>query len=399
MVFAFTQWEVWVGGPTNLVGPRWAAAASTGIASLLLVGRRSHAIPIQILSGVIVCAPWAVWGASEVASTFVVGVMATYAVGRWSGRPLALLGIPIGAAWALFQIAADPLQDGLGTGWPWAVYAGLAWAAGAWQRQGRELVGRRDAAVASLHRAQLAEQRLGIARDLHDVLANSLGVIVVHAEAAEEVLTSDPQRAAVAMRRIQSTGREALQQVRAVLQPLRAGATDTVVEGTRPRSGEEPSATAKGPGLSDLDAMVDMMRSAGLPVAVRRSGTHAVPDDVGGAVFRVVQEALTNIIRHAGPVASTVWLGVDEEALTVEVSNVGAASGASRPQSPTGCTEGNGLAGIRERVQQLGGTTWIGPRAGGGFAVRARVPLTQSTPSRPPGEHEQRDDDQVRELG
>lgn len=397
MLFLFSQWEVWVGGPTNLVGPRWAAALSTATASFVLVGRRRHALPSQLVAGALVCAPWAVWGASEMGSTFAVGVMATYAVGRWAGRPLALLGVPAGASWALFQIAADPLQGGLGSGWPWALYAPVAWAAGAWQRQSRELEGRRDAAVASLHRAQLAEQRLGIARDLHDVLANSLGVMVVHAEAAEEVLAVDPQRAAAAMRRVQSTGRDALHQVRAVLQPLRAGLADPVVE-DRPRwSGEEPSAAAKGPGLSDLDAMVNRMRSAGLPVAVSRSDTRAVPDEVSCAVFRVVQEALTNVIRHAGLVESTVSLGVAEEALTVEVSNVGDTPGASWQQTPPASTEGNGLAGIRERVQRLGGTTLIGPRAGGGFVVCARVPLAQSALPRPAGRLHH--DDQVRELG
>lgn len=115
----------------------------------------------------------------------------------------------------------DPLQPSVAAGWGSALWDVAGWGAGAWARQQAELGSRREAEQHTRSRAELAEQRLRIARDLHDVLANKLGVMVVHSEAAEELLVHNPERAAGAMRRVQDTGREALREVRQLFEPLR----------------------------------------------------------------------------------------------------------------------------------------------------------------------------------
>lgn len=327
LVLAFSQWEVWVGGPTHLLGPPWATAASLGLASVLLLGRRHRPVATQVGAAAATCAPWLVWGASQVGASFLVGVTATYATGRWGAGRRAWLGVLVGVAWVLLQLGLDPLQAGLDTGWPWALYAALAWAAGAWVRQDAELERRRRSAHASRTRAELAEQRLGIARDLHDVLANSLGVMVVHAEAAEEVLPHDPQRAAAAMRRVQGTGRDALDEVRRLLEPLRAdppGPDDTSPHGAEPGSPATPVAPDR---PVDLDALVARMRGAGLPLTVRRREARELPDDLREVVFRVLQEALTNTVRHAGLVETSVVLDVDDRQATLEVTDHGHRAG------------------------------------------------------------------------
>jgi signal transduction histidine kinase len=372
LVLVFSQWEVWVAGPTHLVGPRWAAAASLGVGSLFLVGRRRAPLTAQTVVAVVTCLPWLVWGASQVGSSFLLGVVSTYAVGRWGRRPVAYLGVPIAGAWALLQIARDPLQAGVAAGWGWVLYAVVSWAAGAWVRQNSELNGRRDAERVARSRAELAEQRLGIARDLHDVLANSLGVMVVHAEAAEEVLAGDPERAARAMRRVQTSGREALHEVRTLLGPLRVDdhqtQTSLPVTGADLKSGQPARSSQLG--LSDIDELISRMRTAGLPVDVTRREIRSVPAGIGEVVYRVVQESLTNTMRHAGLVDTCVRLEATAHAVTVEVTDEGRAGDAD-----VTTVDGHGLAGMRDRVQRVGGTLQAGPRSGGGFAVSADIPL------------------------
>ncbi|WP_426561535.1 sensor histidine kinase [Angustibacter sp. McL0619] len=373
LLVAFSQWEVWISGPTNLVGPRWAASATLGAASIVLAGRRRAPLTTQLAAAAITSVPWLVWGSSQAGSSFFIGVISTYAVGRWGRRPPAYLGIPIAAAWALLQIVRDPLQAGASAGWGWVLYAVISWVAGAWVRQNAELQNRRDGERANLSRAELAEQRLGIARDLHDVLANSLAVMVVHAEAAEEVLTADPARAAKALHRIQTAGRDALREVRSLLAPLRAaGEGDSTADApTQVTTPEHPRPEPRA-GLLDIDTLVDRMRDAGLPLEVSRRERRGVPPQVGEAIYRVLQESLSNTVRHAGLVETHVHLDVEAQAITIGIEDDGPAG--TQPSVDGG---GNGLPGMRERVERLGGTLQVASRPEGGFAVRATVPLDE----------------------
>jgi signal transduction histidine kinase len=371
LVLGFSQWEVWVTGPTHLVGPRWAAAASMAAGSVLLAGRRRAPLTAQVAAAGVTGLPWLVWGSSQIGSSFFIGVVSTYAVGRWGSRPAAYLGIPVAAGWALLQIARDPLQAGVAAGWGGALYAVVSWTAGAWVRQNHELTVRRDAERVVGARAELAEQRLQIARDLHDVLANSIGVMVVHAEAAEEVLADDPDRAAQAMRRVQTSGRDALREVRALLGTLRARSNREEPTPTpQPPVCVGPPAKVGQPAVYDVDPLVERMRAVGLPLRVTRRETRALPPAVAEVVFRVLQESLTNTLRHAGLVNTHVQLAVCADSVTVEVSDEGA------PVPSLGSSGGgNGLAGMQERVSRLGGALRAGPAPGGGFTVRADMPL------------------------
>lgn len=375
LVLGFSQSEVWVSGPTHLVGPRWAAAASMAAGSVLLLARRRAPLTAQVAAAIVTGLPWLVWGSSQIGSSFFIGVVSTYAVGRWGTRPAAYLGVPVAAGWALLQIARDPLQAGVAAGWGWALYAVVSWVAGAWVRQNHELTERRDAERMAGSRAELAEQRLQIARDLHDVLANSIGVMVVHAEAAEEVLADDPDRAAQAMRRVQTSGRDALREIRALLGTLRASSNrEEPIPTPEPPLALGPPATVGQPDVYDVDPLVERMRAVGLPLRVTRRESRTLPPAVGEVVFRVLQESLTNTLRHAGLVNTHVRLAVDAHSVTVEVSDEGAAL-----PSHGSSGGGNGLAGMHERVSQLGGTLRAGPGQGGGFTVRADMPLDPGT--------------------
>ncbi len=368
LVLLFSQWEVWIAGPTHLVGPRWSAAVSMAAGSLLLAGRRRVPLATQIDAAVVTGLPWLWWGSSQIGSSFAIGVVSTYAVGRWGHRPAAYVGVPVAAGWALLQIARDPLQGGVGAGWGWALYAAVSWGGGAWVAQNDELTARREAEHAAARQAELARQRLRIGRDLHDVLANSIGVMVVHAEAAEEILAHDLDRAAQAMRRVQNTGRAALGEIRALLGTLRSEANQDDA-GT----GSRPSAAAGPTGFSDprhdIDHLLDSMREAGLPLRVTRHETRMLPAAAAEVIYRILQESLTNTLRHAGPVVTHIRLDVRTDSATVEILDEGMARVGS------GTTSGHGLVGMQERLQRLGGTLVAGPGAQKGFAVRADLPL------------------------
>ncbi|HET7476124.1 MAG TPA: histidine kinase [Dermatophilaceae bacterium] len=365
LVLAFSQWEAWIGGPSNLVGPLWAVAASGAAGSVALLWRRRAPLLAQLVAAAVTTAPWLVWGASETATSALLGVLTTFAVGRFGRRPAAYVGLPVVALWTIAQLALDPLQDGVADGWGWAVWGLASWAAGAWLRQRAELQSRSAAGRLAAQRAELAEERLRLSRELHDVLANSLGVMVVHAEAAEELLSADPDRATLAIRRVQSTGREALGEVRALLGVLRAE-----------RDGGDsllPSWTEARRGVGQMEALVEEFRAVGLPVTFDSRVGREVPAAVGATVYRLFQEALTNALRHAGPVPTRAELVISADQVRAEVSNPsppGVARAGGSAAAP-----GIGIAGMRERVQALGGTVDARALADGGFLVQAVIPL------------------------
>ena len=378
LLLGFSQWELWITGPTHLVGPRWVAAATLAAGSALLAARRRAPLSTQVAAAVVTGLPWLIWGSSEIGSSFLVGVTSTYAVGRWSRRPVAYLGVPVAAGWALLQIARDPLQDGVAAGWGWVLYAVVSWGGGAWVRQNHELTKRRDAERVASSRAELTEQRLHIAQDLHDVLANSIGVMVVHAEAAEEVLSDDPDRAAQAMRRVQTSGRDALREIRALLGTLSARPNrEHPIATLKPEVDFSPTATGGPADEWNVDPLVGNMRATGLPLHVTREECRALPPTVGEVVYRVIQESLTNTLRHAGLVSTHIQMTVTARSVSVEVTDEG---GSALPDGPAG--GGHGLAGMGERVVGVGGTLRSGPGHYGGFSVRAEIPLAPDATER-----------------
>jgi signal transduction histidine kinase len=196
---------------------------------------------------------------------------------------------------------------------------------------------------------------------MHDVVAHGLSVIVVQADGARYAAAKDPDVAVSTLGTIAGTGREALTEMRRLLGLLRDGDT-----GVRPQ-----------PSLDDVRHLVEEARAAGTRVdAELPEPTPVVPDGVGLAAYRIVQEALTNVRKHAGPAAAArVRVAVDRD-LRVEVRDDGRGAAAA-PGGPDG--RGLGLVGMRERTAVHGGTLEAGPATGGGFVVSARLPLTGGT--------------------
>jgi signal transduction histidine kinase len=203
--------------------------------------------------------------------------------------------------------------------------------------------------------AAVAEERARIARELHDVIAHSVSVMVVQAGAAEEVLTRSPARAVDPIRAVQETGRQALVEMSRLVGLLR-------------EDGEELG-LAPQPGIDALGALLAQVRDSGLPVELRVDGERRpLPLAVELSAYRIVQEALTNALKHAGEARAEVRLRYRPEAFEVEIVDDGGGDG-------TGHVGGHGLAGMRERVSVFGGEFAAGRRHEGGFRVRALLPL------------------------
>jgi signal transduction histidine kinase len=210
-------------------------------------------------------------------------------------------------------------------------------------------------ARAEQERRQQSEERLRIARELHDVLGHHLSLINVQAGVGLHLLDSRPEQAREALTAIKSASAEALREVRTVLGVL------------RPEDEQAPRAPAPG-----LDGLAELTAEAGLPVTVRRTGQpRPLPAEVDRAAYRIVQEALTNVRRHAGTgVSAEVIVGYEPGAVQVVVTDDGVGPGAPVEASD----EGNGIAGMRARAAALGGTLSAGPAPGGGFRVEATFP-------------------------
>jgi signal transduction histidine kinase len=208
-------------------------------------------------------------------------------------------------------------------------------------------------------RRQASEERLLIARELHDVLGHHLSLINVQAGVGLHLMDERPEQARAALAAIKHASAEALRETRAVLAAL------------NPRDQTAPRAPT--PGLADLDALVAEVTAAGLPVSVRAEGTpRPLPAEVDRAAYRIVQEALTNVRRHAGPSASAcILIAYLNSAVIIDVSDDGEGPPASTMDG------GNGIAGMRERALALGGSVEAGPRSGGGFRVRAELPIVE----------------------
>ena len=224
-------------------------------------------------------------------------------------------------------------------------------------------------------RATLAE-RLRIARELHDIVAHHLTVVVIQAQGAQRVADKDLTRARAAMADVERTGRTALEEMRHLLGLLRSGEPADEAGDAGETNTFAPGATYVPPvGLDNIDDLAEGMRSAGLPVTVVcRGEPRDVPEDVGLTVYRIVRESLTNVLKHAGPATATVELDVAAE-LGVTVTDDGRGASAAAGAVPGA---GRGTTGLRERVAALGGKLSTGPRPGGGYRVHATIPLERA---------------------
>jgi len=233
----------------------------------------------------------------------------------------------------------------------------LAIAAGDWLRARREAAERSAAIVTEEALRRIGEERLQIAREIHDVVAHAMTAINVQAGVAAHLIDRDPQQAHDALRAIKRTSGEALSELRATLNVLRDdGRADAAPLG--------PSA-----GLHDLEALTAGLRDAGVEVELDVGPIAGLPAAVHSTGYRIVQEALTNVARHAHASHTSVQVRREPEAVTIEVSDDGAGANGVAP------APGNGLRGMRERAAAVGGSVDAGRCAGGGWQVRASLPI------------------------
>ncbi|MFH9089188.1 sensor histidine kinase [Streptomyces sp. NPDC017673] len=369
------------------LSPRTARALWCGSAGLVIValgipvsvagaedGRRLLAAAALVL--VQVCALW--W---QVRVPFPVLAVTTVAgIAVWALLPaVTLTGALLAAQVTLCVLSATrprrvslgalaamclpvALEFGAGGGAGPAVYVltvVLAWTLGQWRRAQQERM------RAETHRA-VAEERARIARDVHDVVAHTLSVIVIQAGAADDVFTERPDQARQALRAVETAARSALAELRLTLRAFRPEADEgSTGEPRRP-----------GPSLARLGELADSVRATGMTVHVHREGaTDGLPAAVDLAAYRIIQEALTNTLRHAAG-ADEVSVRVTDEGHCVKVTVID--NGRTAQGRSAGAGGGRGLVGMEERARLVGGSLRAGPRPGGGFEVAARLPVERA---------------------
>lgn len=267
------------------------------------------------------------------------GVFAGQRQRTWVIAGLGLLGYPI-AAWLTDGPRISAMHLAVIAGWMVVVLVGA------------DLARTRRLEVTERNRRRTSDERLRIARDLHDVLAHNISMINVQAGVALHLIDERPEQARTALANIKEASREALHELRSALDVLRYG--------------DERAVRAPAPGLAELEGLVDGVRAGGLDVRTEIVGTRVpLPTAVDLAAYRIVQEALTNVTRHARARVATVRIRYGDD-LVIEVLD----NGRGGP-----VVAGNGVVGMRERAAALGGKVEVGPNPGGGFGVVATLPL------------------------
>jgi signal transduction histidine kinase len=293
--------------------------------------------------------------------------VAVYSVAAYGDRWVALAGLVV----AEVGLVANQLTPGrfqaptvVGN----ALFIAAAWLLGyfggvrpVYVLQLEERTAELEQAREELARRAVVEERLRLARELHDVVAHAMSVIAVQSGVGAHVAGSRPEEAAKALVAIEATSRAALEELRRLLGVL--------------RQADEPQGDlAPVPGLADLEGLLAEVAKAGLAVKLRVNGTRpSLSAGVDLSAYRIVQEALTNVVKHAGPAHAQVTIGYRDQDVTVEVTDDGGGAVASATHGRVGT--GHGLIGMRERVAAFNGHLEVGPCPGGGFRVAARLPL------------------------
>ncbi len=318
-------------------------------------------------------------GLPEEAAVF--WLLYSFAQGRHSrGWTMAVL-----AGWVTASIVVGlsypdgPLANGSGgfvaNATFWALSGIIPFSLGAAMRVSGDRTNLLEAAAGQLrdrqaeHVRQAADaERAKVARELHDVVAHSVSVMVVQTSGARRVMSTDANMAAEALTAVETAGREALVELRRMVGTLRRG--------------DDVSENLVAPGLAHVQRLIDQVREAGLAVEFTTAGEpQAMSAGLELAVYRVVQEGLTNIIKHAGPAKAQVTLVFTAKTVTVGVCDDGPGPRVTRHNAP-----GHGLIGLRERVSLYGGTFRAGPGTAGGFEIQASIPLNGVGPTLPPME-------------
>jgi signal transduction histidine kinase len=361
------------------VGPRHRGAAHwaplnwfgyllllAGPVALLLRTRYPYTVLLTVLA-VTVAYQWAGFGYGPIFVSLVVAFLTAASVGpRWRTYLLPVLGWVVIVWLVPWTRGDDPPPAAVSTGIAAWLLVLVAVAEGI--RQRRSVVEARRQRQAAIAREAESEQerratqaRLAIARELHDVLAHSLSMINVQSSVALELLDEHPERAGPALAAIKDASRQAISDVHSLVAALRTDANQP---------------TAPTPGIADLDGLVGTARATGLTVTTTVQGEpRPLPAMIDVAAARIVQESLTNVVRHSTATNAAVTVTYTPERLMVAVDNDG------RPLNAASSSGGSGITGMRERTRALGGELSALRRAGGGFNVRATFPLTTESGS------------------
>ena len=330
----------------------------------LAVRRRIPAVTLLTAAGALVLGAFLVSHSKGLPiGVFLAMLLAFYSVGaHCDDRRSPIVGAVAVLAIAAADLARPGTFSASGTRpSAWLAFA-IAWLVGRDLRRRRQRVTDLEDRAERLEREReekaqvaVAEERGRIARELHDVIAHGVSVIVAQARAGPH-LVAEPERVASVFRAIESSGRDALVELRRLLGIL--------------RSEDEQLAIGPQPGLDSLQSLIEQVRASGLPVRLRVEGDPVhLPAGVDLSAYRIVQEALTNVVKHASATSAEVVLCFGARALELDVLDDGLGAAASVNGG------GHGLIGMRERVALYGGTIETGPRIGGGYAVHARLPL------------------------
>jgi signal transduction histidine kinase len=325
------------------------------VGPVALVARRRYPVPVLwvTLAGTL---PWS----SATGWAHISFIIAFFAAATAGKRYPAWLALAINFAWTIwlapliYGYAKPPTNDALLlAGWVLAV----AIAAEAYRFRAERVAATRANRQIDQRRRQ-SEERLRVARDLHDVIGHNISLINVQASMGLDLMDSQPEQARAALSAIKSASKEALEELRTMLTTLRQDNDDA------PRS--------PAPGLDRLPELIELTRAAGLSVDVEVKGKPPqLPAAVHLAAYRIIQESLTNVARHAGRARVTVRVAYDDTNMHVEIDDDGQAPSAGGSAIGTG----SGIMGMRERAAALGGDLSAGFRHGGGFRVSARLPV------------------------
>jgi signal transduction histidine kinase len=365
-LLALGQVEVWspatYQGSPVFPGPQFAnALVVVPMLALPIALRRRR--PLLSFAVVFATVAWAslAFGGAEATTEFVAALVSLYSAAANDDRRWAPLagGLLAGGVHEL----RDPHVHGVGDVVWGAGLLAVAWLFGiaVRGRQGRIVALEGEAVRLAAEReerarAAVAEERSRIARELHDVVAHAVSVVVVQAQAGLRLVGRDEQRARQSLEAIEVTARTALDEMRRLLAMLREA---------------EDSSLAPQPGLAQLEVLAAQVREAGLPVEVRIGGEPVpLPAGLDLAAYRLVQEGLTNALKHAGEAHARVDVRYCRERLELEISDDGTGSGSNGKGEG-----GHGLIGLRERIALYGGELESGPGPEGGWLLRARLPL------------------------
>ena len=359
VLLVFGQLEAWWGvNATHRQGPHSVEAAAFAVTAAAVVLRRWR--PLECLTFIVTVSvvEYALVGSPEGFGVMMPTLVASYSVARWETRRPAWWGLVLVFVHGLGWVGFDPVDStwrlrAEGMLWlsPWVI----AWLVGALVRGQAQSREQRRVARQQREARTVAEERNRIARELHDVIGHSVSVMTVQASAVRRRLTVDQAVEREALLTVERVGREALQEMRHMVGVLRE-------EGSDPD--REPP-----PGLAHVDGLCDTVRAAGLPVELTISGRpRPLPGGLDVTAYRVVQEGLTNTLRHAtAPGCAQVDITYGDSGLELAVRDNGG------PVSQT-AAPGHGLLGMRERVTVYGGHLVARPRHGGGFELLATLP-------------------------